>query len=107
MLPSQPMDKLVPPRSTADGTHRRLLGVALKLFGQFGFHGVSVRDIARAAKIHPSSMYTHLQSKDALLLELILLGHEEHLERLEKAMADAGARADERLAAVVRAHVGM
>jgi AcrR family transcriptional regulator len=98
---------LLPARSEADGTHRRLLEVALLTFGERGFHGVSVRELAEAAGIRPSSMYAHLASKEALLMELVMLGHEEHRDRLRAAYEAAGSGAVERMRALVRAHVGL
>jgi AcrR family transcriptional regulator len=101
-------NNLLPPRSSADGTHRRLLEVALLTFGERGFHGVSVRELARAAGIQPSSMYAHLSSKEALLMELVMLGHEEHRARLLAAAEDAGDDdVVEKMRALVRAHVRM
>jgi len=97
---------LLPARSVADGTHRRLLEVALLTFGERGFHGVSVRELAAAAGIQPSSMYAHLASKEALLMELVMLGHEEHRDRLRAARDLAGGDPLERIRALVRAHVG-
>jgi len=96
---------VLPPAATADGTHRRILEVALELFGERGFHGVSVRDIADATGIRPSSVYAHLASKEALLFELILMGHQEHNRRLREALAVAGDDPVDRVRAVVRAHV--
>ncbi|GAC1327148.1 MAG: hypothetical protein NVSMB17_00830 [Candidatus Dormibacteria bacterium] len=98
---------LLPARSVADGTHRRLLEVALLTFGERGFHGVSVREIAEAVGIRPSSVYAHLESKEALLLELVSMGHEEHLARLRVANASEPADVTRRMRALVRAHVRM
>jgi len=98
---------VLPPGVEADGTHRRLLEAALVAFSERGFHGVSVRELARATDIHPSSMYAHLASKEALLMELMTLGHEEYADRVRAAVADAGADVADRLAAFVRAHVEM
>ena len=98
--------RLLPSRSEADGTHRRLLEVALLTFGERGFHGVSVRELAAAAGIQPSSMYAHLASKEALLMELVMLGHEEHRDRLRAARDSAGADPLEQIRALVGAHVG-
>jgi AcrR family transcriptional regulator len=99
--------EVLPPSVEADGTHRRLLEAALVAFSERGFHGVSVRELARATDIHPSSMYAHLASKEALLMELMTLGHEEYADRVRTAVAEAGADVTDRLAAFVRAHVGM
>jgi AcrR family transcriptional regulator len=102
-----PSSDHLPPRATADGTHRRLLEVALETFGDRGFNGVSVRELAKAAGIQPSSMYTHLASKEALLLELMLLGHEEHCAQVTEAVACVDPEDQPaRIAAWVWAHVG-
>ena len=97
--------ELLPARSVADGTHRRLLEVALETFGERGFHGVSVRELATAAGIRPSSMYAHLASKEALLMELVVMGHEEHRSRLREAYASEPDDITRRMRALVRAHV--
>ncbi len=96
---------LLPPRATADGTHRRLLEEALLLFGARGFHGVSVREITDATGIRASSLYAHMDSKEQLLLELVSIGHEEHNELLRTALDEASADPVDRLARLVRAHV--
>ena len=96
---------VLPPRSEADGTHRRLLEVALLTFGERGFHGVSVRELADAAGIRPSSMYAHLESKEALLMELVAMGHQEHRDRLRAAFESEPTDVVARMRALVRAHV--
>lgn len=96
---------LLPLRATADGTHRRLLEGALVQFGERGFHGVSVREIAESAGIRPSSMYAHLESKEDLLFQLVLVGHQEHNSLLRAALASAAPTPPEQLDAVVHAHV--
>jgi len=96
---------LLPARSTADGTHRRLLEEALLRFGERGFHGVSVREIAEAAGIRASSIYAHLESKEELLFQLMYIGHEEHYEMLRHALLDAGADPFSQIRHVVAAHV--
>lgn len=96
---------LLPPRATADGTHRRLLEEALLLFGQWGFNGVSVREIAKAAGIRASSVYGHLESKEQLLYQLTLVGHEEHHEVLRQALLEADADPVDQITRLVRAHV--
>jgi len=96
---------LLPPRATADGTHRRLLETALVLFGERGFHGVSVREIAEGTGIRASSMYAHLESKEQVLFELVTIGHEEHHELLRRALLEASADPVDQITRIVRAHV--
>lgn len=96
---------LLPPRATADGTHRRLLEEALVLFGQWGFNGVSVREIAKASGIRASSVYGHLESKEQLLFQLTFIGHEEHHDTLRHALLEAGADPSDQISRLVHAHV--
>lgn len=100
-------DGLLPPRATADGTMRRLLEASLVLFGDRGFHGVSVREIAEAAGVRASSIYAHFPSKEAILAQLMIVGHEEHRDALRRALLEAGTEPTDQLRAVVRAHVGL
>jgi AcrR family transcriptional regulator len=96
---------LLPERATSDGTHRRLLEAGLIRFGERGYHGVSVREIAKAAGVQASSLYSHLESKEQVLYELMLVGHEEHRERLRHSLLESGPAPLEQLERVVTAHV--
>lgn len=98
---------LLPPRATADGTRRRLLEAALTLFGARGYDGVSIRDLADAARIATSSMYGHVAAKEDLLTELMLIGHEEHHDRLRSALLGSPPDPRAQMSALVRAHVTM
>src|SRR5581483_7564035 len=103
-IPDQPPG-LLPERSEAVGTHRRVLEAALVAFGERGFAGVTVREIARDSGIRVSSMYGHIPSKEMLLYELTVLGHEEHCDQVTRAVAEAGDDLLDRVKAWVRAHV--
>ncbi len=48
-------------------TKREILDAALELFAATGFHGTSMRDIARAAGVRESGIYHYFASKEALL----------------------------------------
>src|SRR5579872_3501425 len=98
-------ETLLPPRAAVGGTSRRILLSALVLFAERGYHGVPVREIARGAGVRASSMYEYRASKEQLLLDLVLIGHQEHSEWLRAAAATSGADAAARLAELVRAHV--
>jgi len=60
----------------------RLKAAALALFGEKGYEGTSVEEIAKRANLAMGSFYQHYRSKRQLLLALM---HEllEHLNRLE------------------------
>jgi AcrR family transcriptional regulator len=95
----------MPPWPGADGTRGRILLVGLGLFAEHGFYGTSIRDIAAGAAVRSASLYAHFPSKEAILAELVLAGHEEHHTRLVTALLDSGTDPRDRLAALVRAHV--
>ena len=97
--------ELLPPGIELTDAKRRLYEAAMELFGRDGYHGVSIRDIANALGQQPSAIYFHVASKQELLFELALIGHEAHLKRLRDALMDAGADPLDQLRAVVTAHV--
>ncbi|MHB1487356.1 MAG: TetR/AcrR family transcriptional regulator [Acidimicrobiales bacterium] len=98
-------EALLPSRSQLTGTARRLHEAALVLFGQRGYHAVSVRDIATAVGVKASSIYAHVPSKQHLLTELVRLGHAEHRDALRLALLESGSAPDDQLAVLTRAHV--
>ncbi|MHB8670955.1 MAG: TetR family transcriptional regulator [Acidimicrobiales bacterium] len=98
---------LLPARATANGTLRRLQEVALALFAERGYHGVSMRDLATAIGVKPSSLYAHVSSKEHLLRDLVLLAHEEHRDRLRHALLESESSPACQLEAVVKAHVAL
>lgn len=95
---------LLPPSAAKDGTRRRILEVALQLFARDGFHGSSIRDLARALELQPSAIYAHFSSKEHVLAELVRSGHEVHLEAFRAALLEAGAEPIDQMKALVRAH---
>lgn len=60
-----------PRKAEARDTRREILNAALDLFGQDGFLGVSMRQIASAVGVRESALYHHFPSKDAILLAVI------------------------------------
>lgn len=61
-----------PPRPARGGplTRRRILKTALALFSRNGFHGASIRDIARAIGLTEAAIYYHFPSKRAIIRAL-------------------------------------
>lgn len=95
----------LPEGVTPPGTRGQILHAALALFAEYGFHGTSIRDIARRVGITSASLYAHYPAKADILAELVLLGHQELHTRLQRALVPAGAGPAGQLAALVRAHV--
>jgi AcrR family transcriptional regulator len=100
-----PADPQLPLTGPVSEMRQRLLLAALRLFATHGFYGVSMRDLAEAVGIKPASLYNHVASKEQLLADLVLLGHEVHAEALRSAMAEADPDPLSQLDAFVHAHV--
>lgn len=100
-----PEPAALPGRLQATGTLRRLYETALRLFGERGYHAVSVRHLAGDLGLQASALYAHVPSKQFLLATLIRVGHEEHRDALRLALLEAGSEATEQITALVDAHV--
>lgn len=88
----------------SDGTRRRILEAALRLFATEGFHGASIRDIAKLGELQGSAVYAHFPSKEHVLAELARGGHEVHFNALQAALLETGTDPVEQLAAFARAN---
>jgi TetR/AcrR family transcriptional regulator, cholesterol catabolism regulator len=64
-----------------------LLTIAARIFAKKGFDGSSVRDIAQAAKVQPSSLYHFFGSKEILFEEVYMEG----VKRIKAAVVTAAA----------------
>lgn len=95
---------LLPPRAQASGTLRRLQEAALLRFAERGYHGVSIRELAEAAGVTVSSVYSHVSAKEELLAELMVIGHLEHNAWLRQALDAAPDDPREQIRRVMRAH---
>lgn len=87
------------------GNESAILEAALEAFGNQGFNGASMRDIARIANTSLSNLYNYFPSKSGLLAELLRRANDVQLERTRRAVAAAGPTASERLRAGVREYV--
>lgn len=59
------------PSRDADATRNRLLDAAEELFADRGYHAVSMRDIARSARVNLAAAGYHYGSKENLFVEAI------------------------------------
>jgi AcrR family transcriptional regulator len=78
---------------------RRLLTGAIDAFAERGFQATTTRDIASRAGMSPAALYVHYPSKERLLFEISLYGHQAALDVLRD--ADAGDTPEERLRSMV------
>jgi TetR/AcrR family transcriptional regulator, regulator of cefoperazone and chloramphenicol sensitivity len=98
-----------------EDTRRKLLEAATKLFSELGFHGVSTREIAGAARATLPSIQHHFRSKEGLYLAVLLEIATEMREKLAPAserafrvLAEKNATREQQLNALedlVSAHV--
>ncbi|MCP4179450.1 MAG: TetR/AcrR family transcriptional regulator [bacterium] len=76
--------------SNKKSTKERIFEAAVQLFSTKGFHGTSMRDLAKEVGIKESSIYNHFPGKNSILdamLEYQMTGFQrviEELNRLEK-----------------------
>ena len=90
-----------------ESTRDEIIQAAYRLFLENGFHGTSMRSIAREARIALGGIYNHFTSKEAIYTSIIL-EHHPYLEMLiqlksaqgdtlESLLRDAAQRIDESL----------
>jgi len=96
---------LLPPHFAAEGTRRRILEGAVRLFAAQGFHGSSMRELAKLVELQASALYVHFPSKEHVLAELVRAGHEAHQQGIRVAMLEAGTDPLAQLSALVRVNV--
>lgn len=90
---------------TGRGNEAAILNAALDAFGTHGFHGASMRDVAKRAGTSLSNLYNYVPSKSRLLAEVLRRANDELATRLRAALEDAGDDAASRMREVVRAYV--
>lgn len=88
-----------------DQGRAEILGAAAELIAQDGFHGMSMRALARATERGLASLYNYFDSKDDLLFALQAGAFQALLESARDAVAVAESP-DARLYAFIANHVG-
>lgn len=89
---------------TARNTREDVVRAAGRLFADRGYHGTSMRDLGRELGLLGSSLYSHVASKQDLLVEVVEEGARLFESSAEKALAAEGSAAD-RLDALISGHV--
>ena len=81
-----------------------ILVLAAGLFAHHGYHGTSIRDVAKAADVQSATLYGHFPSKAAMFHELLDRFISDLYQSLGKAAAGPGT-AQERLVEMILAAV--
>jgi TetR/AcrR family transcriptional regulator, cholesterol catabolism regulator len=84
----------------------RILEAATRLFGERGYPSTSMRDIGEAVGLLAGSLYSHINSKEAVLFQIVETGLDRYLGALLP-IVESGDPADVRLRAAVKAHVAL
>jgi AcrR family transcriptional regulator len=87
------------------GTPERILLAALDRFAERGFGATSIRDIAADVGLNSATLYSHFANKEAILAELVRLGHNMHYRRLLDAVLTSPQDPLSQLLAFTREHV--
>jgi AcrR family transcriptional regulator len=98
----------MPARGRASGssdTAQVITEAAIRLFGDRGYHGTSIRDIAGEANVGIATLFHHHKSKLALLRKIMNAGFDDLLARMDEAVVAAGDDPTRRFRAAVRPHV--
>lgn len=82
-----------------------ILAASLDAFYDTGFHGTSVREIARRVGVTVPALYYHHENKEGLLIALLELSTSDVLTRVHAADADGGDDPVRRLSNVIEAIV--
>lgn len=86
------------------GPREAIRDAAMHLFGKQGYTGTSMRDIANAVGVLPGSLYAHIESKEALLVDIVADGISRFISAVEPSAKATGSPVD-RLRAMIVAHV--
>lgn len=89
---------------TTRNSREDVVRAAGRLFSDRGYHGTSMRDLGKELGLLGSSLYSHVESKQDLLVEVVEEGARLFEAAAEAAAATGGTPA-ERLRALIRGHV--
>lgn len=89
---------------TTRNTREDIVAAAGRMFADKGYHGTSMRDLGRELGLLGSSLYSHIDSKEDLLVEVVDEGARLFLDASDRAMAGDGG-AEKKLRALIAGHV--
>lgn len=65
---------------------QRLLVAAIETFAERGYHATTTRDIAARAAMSPAAVYIHYPTKEDLLYQIMMVGHQRALTVIKDAV---------------------
>jgi TetR/AcrR family transcriptional regulator, cholesterol catabolism regulator len=91
-------------RANLNKPREAILEVATHLFGEKGYAGTTMRDIASAVGVLPGSLYAHIDGKETLLIEIVDAGFDRFLA-MAADVASGSEPADARMRRAIKEHV--
>lgn len=82
----------------------RIKHEAIRLFGERGYPMIGMRDLSEAVGILPGSLYSHISSKEHLLLAIVESGITAFIDAI-RPVVHADLSAEEKLREALRAHM--
>ncbi|WP_375000637.1 TetR/AcrR family transcriptional regulator [Aeromicrobium sp. CTD01-1L150] len=92
-------------RTQVRGGRDVVLTAAIDHFQRLGYHGTSMRDIARGANITVASIYHHFPSKQVILQDIMARVLSDVISMTRSALMSAGSSPSEQLSAVMKAWI--
>ena len=92
-------------KSRSRGGKQVVLRSAIANFTERGYHGTSMRDVARDADVTVASIYHHYPSKQEILTEIMAETLSDVIASTRSALAGAGSSPTGQLQAIVRAWI--
>ncbi len=89
---------------TTRNSREDVVAAAGRLFAERGYHGTSMRDLGRELGLQGSSLYSHVSSKEDLLVEVIERGAERFQASAGRAIA-ASDDPKQRLRSLISGHI--
>lgn len=80
---------------------RGLLTSAVRCFASKGYHATTTRDISAALGLSPAALYVHFPSKELVLFEIMRLGHQAALARIQGPEIELAGDAEQKLRTIV------
>ncbi|MEQ7052885.1 TetR/AcrR family transcriptional regulator [Paenibacillaceae sp. P-4] len=67
----------------------QIYSIAFQLFSEYGFHKVSVNEIAQQARVSPATIYNYFGTKEQLHADMLMNWVDKQLEQYESILASA------------------
>jgi AcrR family transcriptional regulator len=87
--------------------HRKadILTTARNLFSERGYHGTSMRELAKSLDLKGATLYSHIHSKEEMLWEIVSLAADQFLTQARSVPSNIPA--EEQLSLLVRGHLAV